>query len=92
MFKRYSIAEARQKLAAIVHELEQKAMVEITRRGEPVAVLLSMREYRRLHSPNARFWQAYEAFRRQVNLSRLNLEPSIFAGLRDQSPGREVRW
>ena len=92
MFTRYSIAEARQKLAAIVHELEQKAMVEITRRGEPVAVLLSMQEYRRLRSPNAQFWEAYEAFRRQVNLPRLNLEPSIFEGLRDRSPGREVKW
>ncbi len=48
MSKRYTIAEARHNLAAIVHELERRAHIELTRRGEPVAVLLSMREYRRL--------------------------------------------
>ncbi|MEW6569314.1 MAG: type II toxin-antitoxin system prevent-host-death family antitoxin, partial [Chloroflexota bacterium] len=41
MTKRYSIAEARQNLAAVVHELERRARIELTRRGKPVAVMLS---------------------------------------------------
>jgi len=92
MPKQYSIAEARQNLAAIVHELERKAFIELTRRGEPVAVLLSVREYRRLASNKAEFWNAYEAFRAATDLAQLRLEPEIFDGLRDPSPGREVRW
>ena len=40
---KYTIAEARHNLAAIVHELEDKEQIELTRRGEPVAVLLSQR-------------------------------------------------
>jgi prevent-host-death family protein len=48
MCRRYSIAEARHDLAAIVHELEGRDLIELTRRGEPVAVMLSLKEYRRL--------------------------------------------
>jgi prevent-host-death family protein len=41
MSKRYSIAEARNNLASIVHELEVIDNIELTRRGKSVAVLLS---------------------------------------------------
>ncbi len=92
MPKRFSIAEARHNLAALVHELEHRPSVELTRRGEPVAVLLSVREYRRLQSRSVGFWAAYQAFRDSVNLPQLQIEPSVFAGLRDRSPGREVGW
>ena len=91
MSKQYSIAEARHNLAAIIHELERKAMVELTRRGEPVAVLLSFREYRRLASKRGKFWEAYETFRSAVDLPALNIESDVFAGVRDSMPGREAR-
>jgi antitoxin Phd len=48
MPKTYSIAEARHNLAAIVHEAERQSPVALTRRGEPVAVLLSIQEYQPL--------------------------------------------
>ncbi len=92
MAKRYSIAEARHNLAALVHELERKARIELTRRGEPVAVLLSIREYHRLTAEKRGFWQAYESFRRAVDLPRLQIEPDVFDGVRDRSAGREMRW
>ncbi|HKZ84276.1 MAG TPA: type II toxin-antitoxin system prevent-host-death family antitoxin [Anaerolineae bacterium] len=63
MAKRYSIAEARHNLAALVHKLECTTLIELTRRGEPVAVLLSIREYQRLVIEKRGFWQAYESFR-----------------------------
>jgi len=91
MHTRYSIAEARHNLAAIVHELERKAFVELTRRGEPVAVLLSIRAYHRLTAKPGGFWAAYEAYRRAANLPALDIEPGVFEGLRDRSPGRQVR-
>ena len=92
MFKRYSIAEARHNLAAIVHNLEKKAVVELTRRGEPVAVLLSIREFRRLASAKTGFWNAYQAFRESVNLPQLDIQPGLFEGVREAAAGREMRW
>jgi prevent-host-death family protein len=42
MSKRYSIAEARNHLPAIVHDAERGKPIHLTRRGKPVAVLLSI--------------------------------------------------
>ena len=89
MIKRYSIAEARDQFAAIVREVDEEPAVEITRRGEPVAVLLSWREFQRLKS-RKNFWDAYRSFRDQFDLAKLAIEPEVFAGVRDKSPGREV--
>ena len=89
MSRRYSIAEARHDLAALVHELEGRDLIELTRRGEPVAVMLSVREYRRLVAGRDRFWVAYQVFRESFDVSRLGIEPEFFE--RDPSPGREVR-
>ena len=92
MMQRYPIAEARNRFAEIVHKLEKMPLVEVTRRGKPVAVLLSIQEYERLLSRGTGFWEAYEAFRDTFDLSELGIEPSIFQSGRDKSPGREVTW
>jgi prevent-host-death family protein len=92
MSKRYSIAEARHNLAAIVHEAERESPVELTRRGEPVAVLLSLEAYQRLLSKEIHFWDAYTAFCNSIDLAQLNIEPSLFEDVRDRSPGREMDW
>jgi prevent-host-death family protein len=89
MTKRFSIAQARHNLAAIIHDLERKPAVELTRRGEPVAVLLSFREYHRLISSSGKFWDAYSKFRKDVDLSKLGIEPDVF-DMRDSSPGRDM--
>jgi len=46
--KKYSIAEARQQLAAIVRKAERTGAVRITRRGQVVARLISEDEFQRL--------------------------------------------
>ena len=92
MHKRYSIAEARHNLAAIVHELEAQQVIELTRRGAPVAVLLSLDAYRRLQGGPPSFWEAYTAYRRTFDTAALGNEPDAFASVRDSSPGREVQW
>ena len=48
MEKKYSIAEARQQLSAIVCEVERGGTVCITRRGQIVARLVSEHEFQRL--------------------------------------------
>lgn len=90
MIKKYSIAEARDKFAAIVHDLERVSHIELTRRGEPVAVLLSVKEYQRMNARQRPFWQAYTEFRERFPLRELNISPEIFNGTRDKEPGREV--
>jgi prevent-host-death family protein len=92
MSKSYSIAEARNNFAAIVRDVELDSAIEVTRRGEPVAVLLSIEEYRRLLAGGRSFWDAYSEFRDEVDLRQLNIEPETFEDLRDVSPGRETSW
>ncbi|MGH8729354.1 MAG: type II toxin-antitoxin system Phd/YefM family antitoxin [Burkholderiales bacterium] len=48
MEQQYSIAQARDQLPGIVHEVEKGKTVTLTRRGKPVARLVSVREYDRL--------------------------------------------
>jgi prevent-host-death family protein len=45
----YSVAEARDRLAELVHEAEQGRPIRITRRGKPAAVLVSEADFQRSH-------------------------------------------
>ncbi len=45
--REYSVAQARDMLAALVHAAERGRPVRITRRGKPAAVLISESEFRR---------------------------------------------
>jgi prevent-host-death family protein len=93
MTKRYSIAEARDNLPGVVHEVEDGIRVELTRRGKPVAVVLGIEAFERLAAGRRGFWEAYEEFRREFDLARLGIDPDeVFAGVRDTSPGREISW
>ena len=89
MNKSYSIAEARNRFTAIIRDAETSTAVEITRHGEPVAVLLSWKQYQRL-SAKKDFWESYNSFREVFDLAELQIEPEIFEDLRDTSPGREI--
>jgi antitoxin (DNA-binding transcriptional repressor) of toxin-antitoxin stability system len=64
--------------------------VEITRRGEPVAVLLSAAQYLALAGEGPSFMAALDDLRRRLGVARLGIGGDDFAGLREQSPGREV--
>jgi prevent-host-death family protein len=59
---RYSIAEARAHLPGLVDEVAH-GPIEITRRGQPVLVVLSVAEYRRMRG-GASFYQAIQAHRK----------------------------
>ena len=55
----YSIAAARNNLSGLVHEAEQGHPVRLTRRGKPVAVLISTEQYERLSKPRKKIeWGA----------------------------------
>jgi prevent-host-death family protein len=91
MAKRYSIAEVRDRLSEVVHEAETGEKITLTRRGKPVAVLVSEHEFARLLGESQGFWEAYQKFRQEVGLDRLGITPSSFRGLRDRTPGRQVK-
>jgi len=92
MPKTFTIAQARHDLAALVHRLERESRIQLTRRGKPVAVLLSQREYERLTAARTGFWSAYTSFRESLDLKSLDIDPAIFEAARDKSAGREMHW
>ena len=91
MAKQHSIAEARNSLPSLVRAAESGKAVELTRRGEPVAVLIGRRQYERLTLKYRGFSEAYEDFTREIDLEELSIDPDeLFAGARDQTNGRRV--
>jgi prevent-host-death family protein len=91
MQTRYSIAEARNQLARLVHDAEKGASVELTRRGKPVAVLLSLDQYERAIQGKQSFWDALTAYRKQIDTKELALDASL-QDARDDGPGRRFSW
>lgn len=90
MGEQHSIAEARSSLPKLVREAESGKAVELTRRGEGVAVLIGRKQYQRLVSRSRRFSEAWDDFIREVELASLEIDPDeVFADVRDDSPGRE---
>ncbi len=92
MQKQFSIAEAKNRLPTIIHYVEKGPSVELTRRGKPVAVLLSIQEYERLSREYTGFWSAISEFRRKVEDEGVEISDSDFKGLRDRSTGREIEF
>ena len=85
----YSIAEARDQFAALIRNAEENNQpVQVTRRGQPVAVILSAEEYTRLlaNQPEHNFWAAYQGWRQKWNVSELNIDPEeIWGDVREQT-------
>ncbi len=90
MSKTYSIVQARGNFADIVAEAEAGLQVELTRRGKPVAMLISTQDYLRLTSKTGDFSNALENFSARYDLQEVALEADFVDGLRDVSAGRKV--
>lgn len=91
MGEQHSIAEARSNLPKLVRRAESGKAVELTRRGEGVAVLIGLRQYERLVSRSRRFSEAWDAFAREVELADLEIDPDeVFAEVRNDAPGRDA--
>lgn len=88
--KRYSIAEARSSLPTIVDQAESGAEVELTRRGKPVAVVISHRQLERLRSDRPRFMDVYGEFLRKHSLKAIGIDGAFFQDARAKGVGRKV--
>jgi prevent-host-death family protein len=87
---RYSIAEARSQLPTIIDQAESGLEVELTRRGEPVAVVVSTREFERLRGRRLHFSDAYQRFIAKYALKSIGVDPEFSTSVRDRTPGRDV--
>ena len=88
----YSIAEARNRFAALVRQVEQaQSPVQVTRRGQPVAVILSQEEYEQLlaRPPQRDFGTAYQEYRERWQDVAMDIEEDIWEDVRDRTPPRE---
>jgi prevent-host-death family protein len=90
MSRRYSIAEARSHLPAIIDQAEAGAEVELTRRGQSVAVVVSRQEFDRLRGKHLHFGDAYRKFLEKHSLEDIGVEDDFVSSVRDRVPGRKV--
>lgn len=90
MPRTYSIAEARSNLPTIVDQAEAGLEIELTRRGKPVAVVVSFWRFERLQAGRPRFSEVYKKFLKQHSLREVGLEDDFFASAREKGAGREV--
>ncbi|HEY4103929.1 MAG TPA: type II toxin-antitoxin system Phd/YefM family antitoxin [Polyangiaceae bacterium] len=86
----YSIADLRRNLSSAVDEAEGGAEVQLTRRGHPVAVLVSVGEYERLKANGAGFWVRYQEFRKRFPPGASGTRARHFRVPRDHGLGRKV--
>jgi prevent-host-death family protein len=90
MPKRYSIADARSNLPSIIDEAEAGEEIELTRRGKPVAAIVSLRELERLRGARSVFSEAYRRFLKSHSLRVIGIEAGFFESTRDRESGRKV--
>jgi prevent-host-death family protein len=86
-----SIADAKNHLPRLVQQVEAGGAVHITRRGRPVAVLLSEDEYGRLTGECPSFMEFLRRWRSEAGNEGF-ADAGDFENLRDNSPCREVTW
>lgn len=86
-----SIADAKNHFPRLVQQAEAGEKVCITRRGRPVAVLLSAEAYERLTSPKLGLSEFLSDWRKEMKEACVPFpEAEVFQSLRDKSPGREI--
>ena len=89
MEDQYTIAEAKNRLPSIVHCVEKGPSVKLTRRGRPVAVLVSIEEYECLHRQKGNFWTSLQLVRKNIEDHDFEISDMDFDGIREKTPGRE---
>ena len=89
-----SIAEAKTQLTRLIHQAERGEVVHITRRGKPVAVLLSEEEYARLRQGQEQqnFWDLIAEMRDDPAFEPVDWRREEVDSWRDRRPAREFEW
>lgn len=91
-----SIADAKTQLTRLIHQAERGETVHITRRGKPVAVLLSEDEYARLRqaqeSEQPDFWDLITEMRADPDFQPADWSREDVDSGRDRRPAQDFEW
>ena len=89
----YSIADARSQLPRIIHTVETGSVTQLTRRGKPVAILISPKEYKILLAQGkGDLLQAFKAYQAIMAPTNEELSSEEINSWRDQETGRKLPW
>ena len=93
MGQSFSIAKAKALLPRLVHEAEAGTPVEITRRGRPVAMIVSIDVYERMSVKRGTFWDDLDSFRVRHGLHEDGAKASEWpAASRADAEPRDFEW
>ncbi|NEV64385.1 type II toxin-antitoxin system Phd/YefM family antitoxin [Thiorhodococcus minor] len=91
-----SIADAKTQLTRLIHQAERGEAVHITRRGKPVAVLLSEAEYARLRLSQGAmqpdFWDLITEMRADPAFEPVDWSKDEIDAWRDHRSVRDFEW
>jgi len=91
--KTSTIAEAKNNLSHLIHQLEVEEPIHLTRYGKPVAVMMSENQYQKLISPSKNLNLAILNWRSQLDEdSDVGLTDIELNVIRKESAGREFSW
>jgi prevent-host-death family protein len=91
MSKSYSMAQARANLPDLVDEVATGVDVALTRRGKPIAVVLSVEQYEMLQGKHLGFGPAYRNFLKKHPVKEVGTDGGFWKGVRDRTTGRAVK-
>jgi len=91
--KTSTIAEAKNNLSHLIHQLEIEKSIQLTRYGKPVAVMMSETQYKQLISPVKSLNSAILNWRNQLDEPLdIGLTDKELKTVRKESSGREFLW
>lgn len=89
--KTRTIAEAKNNLSQLIHQLDADVAIHLTRHGKPVAVMLSEANYQKLTQKNRSLYQAIQQWRSQLDSDSALTEAELKT-LRAAGQEREFSW
>ncbi len=89
-----SVANARNQLTRLIHEVEAGEIIHVTRRGKPVAVIISEQAFEWLQKGGEKnnFWQAIQEMRSDPGFEPVDFTVEEVSAWRDKGLGREFSW
>ncbi len=86
-----TIAEAKNNLSQLIHQVESGESIQITRHGKPVAVLLSESNYQQLTNQGSHLYQAIQQWHNQLDGDGVLTETEL-KHQRVNVSGRKFLW
>lgn len=87
-----SIAEAKNNLSHLIHELDTEEAIQLTRHGKPVAVMMSEAHYKKLRSPTSSLNTAILNWRNQQDTLSDGFSEDALQSMRTEAKGRDFAW